>query len=206
MLFDRRSGCRDPIDLWNFRVCGCSQTPESWGANQGRDTRVRKAQLLSQIQELDRRADSSGLQEDQWALRYHLEDQLLNIVKIEEEYWRQRGRRNWLLKGDANTAYFHAFANGRRRKCNILSLMTTDGPITDKRAIQEHIYSFYLDLFASDSPSLLSLRRNFWCQEHCVSTEENLALSLSFLPQELEEVLRDTKTDTAPGRIGRAHV
>ena len=93
-LFDHRSGCRDPIDIWNFLSAGARRHLTAWGANQGRDTRVRKAQLLSQIQELDRRADSSGLQENEWALRYHLEDQLLNIVKIEEEYWRQRGRCN----------------------------------------------------------------------------------------------------------------
>ena len=32
--------------------------------------------------------------------------------------------------------------------------------------------------------------------------EENLALSLSFLPEELDAVLKETKTDTAPGPDG----
>jgi mannosylglycoprotein endo-beta-mannosidase len=46
-----------------------------------------------------------------------LEGQLTHLLKMEQEYWRQRGRQSWLLHGDANTAYFHAIANGRRRKC-----------------------------------------------------------------------------------------
>ena len=89
---------------------------------------------------LDESADSQGLDEDGWALRYHLEDQLINIFAREEEFWRQRGRLNWTLKGDANTAYFHAIANGRRRKCAIFSLQSDSGLISDKRDIQSHIY------------------------------------------------------------------
>ena len=109
---------------------------------------------------------------------------------------------NFDCTSHTNTAFFHAFANGRRRKGNISSTTTDDGTLMDKLAIQKHIYTFYLDLFASDSPSLLSLRRSFWNLEQCVSVEENLALSLSFLPQELDAVLKETKTDTAPGPDG----
>ena len=54
-----------------------------------------------------------GLDEDGWALSYHLENQMMQIIEEEEEYRRQRDRQDWLLKGDANTAYFHAMANGR---------------------------------------------------------------------------------------------
>jgi hypothetical protein len=69
------------------------------------------------------------LDEQDWAFRYYLEDELMNILSGEEEYERQRGRQNWLLQGDANTTYFHAIANGRRRKCAIRSLWTDEGKI-----------------------------------------------------------------------------
>jgi hypothetical protein len=45
----------------------------------------------------------AGLDEDDWAYRYYLEEELMRILSCEEEYWRQQGRQNWLLKGDANT-------------------------------------------------------------------------------------------------------
>jgi hypothetical protein len=53
--------------------------------------------LLDQIKLLDERADEEGLQEDEWAFRYYLEEQLLNLFRVEEEYWRQRGWVRWAL-------------------------------------------------------------------------------------------------------------
>jgi hypothetical protein len=55
--------------------------------------------LLEQIAKLDFLADTAGLDEEAWALRYHLEADLLHIYSQEEEYWRQRGRVKWALQG-----------------------------------------------------------------------------------------------------------
>ena len=68
----------------------------------GKQNRLAKARLLTQIQELDSLADADELDDEGWALRYHLEDELMNLIRVEEEYWRQRGRQQWLLKGDAD--------------------------------------------------------------------------------------------------------
>ena len=119
------------------------------GANIGREDRDRKVDLLLHIQRLDAQADSARLSDDGWALRYHLEDQLTHLAKVEEEYWRQRSRQKWLLERDANTAYFYVIANGRRRKCAIASLRTDQGIITEQLALQEHIYSFYRGLMGT---------------------------------------------------------
>jgi hypothetical protein len=47
------------------------------GANRGKLERDTKAHILAQIQSLDAQADALGLDEDEWALRYHLEDELM---------------------------------------------------------------------------------------------------------------------------------
>jgi hypothetical protein len=70
---------------------------------------VAKANLLARIQELDRAADGLGLDEDGWAL--------------------------CCSRGGAKTKFFHAFANGRKRKCAILSLVSDNGLVTEKGAI-----------------------------------------------------------------------
>ena len=160
-LFQARVACRDPIDLWQLLSAGLRRFLKGWGANLGRESRQRKALLLADIQELDRLADLIDIDEDGWALRYHLQDQMVHLFHLKEEYWRQRGCRDWLLKGDANIKFFHAFGNDRRRKCRITSLLTPAGPVSDKLGLQRHIYQFYLDLFTSYSPHLLSLKRNF---------------------------------------------
>ena len=79
---------------------------KGWGTNLGRDLRDRKKALLAAIQALDLRADAVGLSPNEWLSRYDLEDHLPVIYTNEEAYWRICGARNWVLKGDANTAYF----------------------------------------------------------------------------------------------------
>ena len=127
---------RDIVDWWNHMSIGLRQFLQGWSCNMGKEDKVRKHSLVTQIADLDNKADSVGLDEEEWVFRYHLEDQLLQIYRLEEEYWWQWGRVRWALQGDANTAYFHAVANGRRRKCLISSLQTKGGPISDPILIQ----------------------------------------------------------------------
>jgi hypothetical protein len=77
---------------------GLRQNLKGWRTNKGRDSKLHKQALLAQIKGLDEKADSVGLEEAEWEFRYHLEEQLLEIFRVEEEYWRQRGRVRWLLK------------------------------------------------------------------------------------------------------------
>ena len=51
-------------------------------------------------------------------------------------------------------------------------------------------------------PKHLSLANNIWEDNFKVTGEENEMLMRSFLPEELDQILRDTKTDTAPGPDG----
>jgi hypothetical protein len=83
--------CRGSIDWWHSQSSDIRQFLKGWGANLGKHARVTKANLFARIQELDVAADGIGLDEDGWALRYHLENQMMDILGAEEEYWRQRG-------------------------------------------------------------------------------------------------------------------
>jgi hypothetical protein len=60
----------------------------------------------------------------------------------EELFCQQRSRECWILKGDANTSYANACANGKRRKTRIYSLETKGGVIYDGE-IKNHIVEFY---------------------------------------------------------------
>jgi hypothetical protein len=121
---------------------------------------------------------------------------------MEEEHWQQRGIVMWALQGDANTAYFHAVANGRRRKCNITKLSSDNGTITDPKLIQQHIYEFYRNLLGCSAPRVCGLAPSSWGEEARVSDEENVGLACTFSEEELEAIVKDMKTDTAPGPDG----
>jgi hypothetical protein len=197
-----RNHCFDLIDLWKWHSGKLRGFLKGWGANLRKESMSEKNDILQQISVLDAMAAGVGLNDDGWGLRYHLEENLMLIYQREEDYWRQRSRIQWTLQGDANTAYFHAIANGRRRKCTIMALASPSGPITDKAAIQDHIYSFYRDLMGTEEPQLLSLVEGIWASNQTVSAAENLALAISFSDQDLDEVLSLTKADTAPGPDG----
>uniref|UniRef100_A0A453S0W7 Uncharacterized protein n=1 Tax=Aegilops tauschii subsp. strangulata TaxID=200361 RepID=A0A453S0W7_AEGTS len=86
----------------------------------------------------------------------------MDIYKSEELFWQRRGGQNWLLKGDANTAYFQAIANGRRRKCAIPFLWDGDVLLENPDDISTHIYSFYKELFLAEPREGVSLCDDFW--------------------------------------------
>lgn len=49
-------------------------------------------------------------------------ENLREIHRQEEIYWRQRSRLQWLREGDDNMKYFHAVANGRKNRNFILNI------------------------------------------------------------------------------------
>jgi endonuclease/exonuclease/phosphatase family metal-dependent hydrolase len=78
--------CRGPIDWWHSQSSDLRQFQKGWSANLGKDSKDAKATLLARIQQLDSLADGVGLDKDGWALRYHLEGQMMEMLSREEEY------------------------------------------------------------------------------------------------------------------------
>jgi hypothetical protein len=84
--------CGGPVDLWHSQSSSLRQFLKGWGNTLGKQSRVAKSNLLAKIQALDTAADGPGLDEDGWALKYHLEGQMMETLSAEEECWRQRGK------------------------------------------------------------------------------------------------------------------
>ena len=76
------------------------------------------------------------------------------------------------------------------------------GPISEPRRIQEHIYDFYRELLGSTTPRHCTLAANIWEGPKSVSDEENETLMRTFTATELDCIVREMKSDTAPGPDG----
>ncbi|XP_020160902.1 uncharacterized protein [Aegilops tauschii subsp. strangulata] len=175
---------------------------KGWGANLGHDLRERKKALLTAIHALDLRVDATGLSPDEWLYRYDLEDQLSVIFSDDEAYWRLRGTQKWVLMGDANTAYFQAIANGRRRR-NTIPLLW-DGPalLQSPCDIWAHVDGFYRSLFSAAPWSGLSLAHDCWTGLQLVSDAENAALTDPFSEGGVWTAIRGMNPTSAPGLDG----
>ena len=108
----------------------------------------------------------------------------------------------WVTKGDANTSYFHSYANGRKRKCSILRLNSDNGILVTQDEIVRHIYEFFIGLLGTAEEKKLCLREDLWDPSERVSQAENDGLALSFLPEEVDRALESMKTDMVPGPDG----
>lgn len=190
------------VDVWHHCAKLARQFMRGWGANLGAALRLQKGNILSEIQALDHEAVLVGLSAEGWSHRYTLETSLMEIYKGEETFWRQWSRKNWILQGDANTAYFHAIANGRRRKCSIPFLWEGTRLIEDPRAIPSHIYDFYKVLFSAGPRTGVALAMDLWPAGARVTDDENAELTLPFLPDEVARAIGDMKTNSAPGPDG----
>jgi hypothetical protein len=126
----------------------------------------------------------------------------MEIYKGVKLFWMPRSRQNWILKGDANTAYFHAITNGHCRKCSIPCLWDNDRLLEDNREISTHTYSFYKELFTAAPRSGVALAIDFWPNAARVTTDENAELTLPFLPEEVARAVKEMKANSAPGPDG----
>ncbi|CAM8968303.1 unnamed protein product [Rhodiola kirilowii] len=69
---------------------------------------------------------------------------------IEELFWRQRSRAEWLRYGDRNTAYFHAKASQRKRRNHIDGLKNKRGELcTSDHEIANIVTEYFIDIFHS---------------------------------------------------------
>jgi hypothetical protein len=108
----------------------------------------------------------------------------------------------FILEGDANTEFFHQFANGRRWKKTIISLDTDQGEVRSQKEIMDHVTTFYKALFGSQPQCGLTIDNNFWSGRYQLSAEEKEKLIKPFLESEVKEALLGMRADSAPGPDG----
>ncbi|KAK2660122.1 hypothetical protein Ddye_006655 [Dipteronia dyeriana] len=87
--------CGSKLDRWNSK---------KW-ENMRKDIKTRR--LVVSLANRD-------TSEMNWKQVGKLKDQLNDSLKVEEMYWRQRSKTDWLQKGDMNSRFFHQKASARR--------------------------------------------------------------------------------------------
>jgi hypothetical protein len=76
----------------------------------------------------------------------------MNLLRQEEETWRQKSRINWLAVGDRNTKFFHAYANSRKQINTIWEISKDDGTvISSNQDIQMEVVGYFQNIYKAQS-------------------------------------------------------
>ncbi|PON73050.1 hypothetical protein PanWU01x14_062000 [Parasponia andersonii] len=90
-----------------------------------------------------------------------LEKERDRIMSLEEEFWRQRSRAEWVKVDDRNTMFFHSKTSQHRNKNTITSLIGTDSKwCEDAHGVVQIIEHYFNDIFHSSWPSEASISRS----------------------------------------------
>ncbi|KAK1648056.1 hypothetical protein QYE76_065861 [Lolium multiflorum] len=144
---------------------------------------------------------SGPLSDDALSKQRELQIQIENLLEQEEIYWVQRGRANWLRHGDQNTAFFHRFASGRRKRNFIKQLTNESGNIIDDQDQMMDIASGYFQhLFTSEvqDPDQGVIDKVL----PCVTNEMNDILTAPYTREEVKKAMFNIGDLKAPGPDG----
>ncbi|XP_019164595.1 PREDICTED: uncharacterized protein LOC109160804 [Ipomoea nil] len=132
---------------------------------------------------------------------HKLQADLLQALKQEEMFWKQKARVKWLKEGDSNTRFFHAVVKDRHQRQRISAIKSGTGELlTTQPAIQTEEVSFFSGLFsAEDCPGMEALLQ---CLPVGVLDSDKAALSLPVTREEVKEAVWKLDPDSAAGPDG----
>lgn len=114
--------------------------------------------------------------------------------------WFQRCKDQEILEGDNNSRYYHAKANGRRRKGQIHKLIQEEGVIEGQHQLMSFITNFYKTLFGSGGQSAsISMNMEDFSK---LREEDRNELIKVISKEEVKAVVVDMKKNRAPGPDG----
>jgi hypothetical protein len=125
---------------------GVAADLHDWSSNSLGDLDKRIARLKKELERWRRKVISRDQVHREGILRYKLE----RLEHQRDLYWRQRAHVNWLERGDRNTAFFHSYASGRRKKNKIKKLIREDGSIVEREEeMAAVVTNYFTNLFTS---------------------------------------------------------
>ncbi|KAK9289093.1 hypothetical protein L1049_017564 [Liquidambar formosana] len=126
---------------------------------------------------------------------------LLESLRIQERFWKDKSRMRWLSEGDRNSAYFHKVTKIRAVQGKIHVLKGDQGLISDPIHIKQHIVDYYTTLYSASSPTLHSDLVDSIIPQ-MVTEEENILLTSVPSAEEIRAAIFSMDPHSSPGPDG----
>jgi hypothetical protein len=168
-----------------------------WVKNQNGAYKKEKKELMDRLDQLDKKAETTVLQQHEVNLKHCLKEWLGVLLRQEEIKWHQRSKTNHLLKGDNNTKYFQLVANGKRRKTRIFQLKDGSRIIKGDEQLKEYITHYYKGLFGPNECEDATMNEDRRDDITQISTEDNEKLIAQFCEKEVKDAIFQMKHNKA---------
>ena len=106
-----------PIERWQMKIRRLRQHLRGWAMHLSGAYKKEKSTLLNKLDELDKKAESTMLNESERDLKHVLNERLVELLREEELKWYQRAKVKHLLEGDANTTL--VLLKVKHMKCSV---------------------------------------------------------------------------------------
>jgi hypothetical protein len=110
-----QSATQDPLVCLDEMLRNLVRELQQWSATKIGDIKSQLLMVCELVSRLGTAQELRELSEDEAGLRIRMKMRCLGLASLERTMARQRSRIHQLKEGDANTAYFHLIARGRRR-------------------------------------------------------------------------------------------
>lgn len=177
----------------------CQYFLQSWARHrydnlgkQIKDLRKKRAKILN-----DNATKSVREEMDQ------ISAEIEKLTDMEETHWKQRSRVNWLGQGDRNTAYFHGYASGRKKKNNIRSLQDDRGLMVFEDLEKARVIKDYFNgLFTTNGIARSDLDEILACNIPRVPDDICKKLEEPFTADEIKRAVFQMHPTKSPGPDG----
>jgi hypothetical protein len=126
---------------------------------------------------------------------------LHTLLEQEKLKWKQRAKETWLQFGDRNTKFYHACANQKKRRSQIMKIKDKDGRMCNtQEEIEVAFVSYYKELFTVGEE--LEAEACIGALDRKVTLEMSLKLLTEFSIEEISSTLHQMPPLKAPGLDG----
>lgn len=128
-------------------------------------------------------------------------DNLDELYKCEELFWKEKAKSKWLQEGDSNTHFFHLTTIIHRKQNRIVCILDNDHNwIHDRHLIGIEFVTYFSNLFAIDLPLCPQDLQNL-IQPHITNTQNQQLLAIPDL-KEIKQALFSMGNYKSPGPDG----
>ncbi|KAK4268200.1 hypothetical protein QN277_024886 [Acacia crassicarpa] len=185
------------LDSFLSNLKNCRRNLILWSKREFPNSAKRIDLLKARMAELALQDRSHNISKEMLEVKGELD----RLLEMEEQYWWQRSRINWLRAGDKNSHFFHVSTIKRRQRNRISCIKDDRGNwLMEKDAISQNIANFFQNLFASSGPYSMSAALNYIDPK--ISVDMNHKLMLPVSREEIKSAAFSLGSTKAPGPDG----